>query len=103
MKRILHGASEKAPYNELILVIYAKKGYEHNHASTYIVKGARGKKFTPANLKSEDKSILPIAWCLASDVYKLIGLDKEDKEALFERSKREAWSWYKEEESKIQD
>lgn len=73
-----------------MLVLYAKKGHVHNHASTYIAEGGRGKKFIPANIESEDKGIIPIAWCLASDVYKLIGLDKEDKDALFEMAKREA-------------
>lgn len=100
MKRIIHSASEEAPYNELLLIIYAKKGYIYNHASTCIVKGEIGWKFIPANVASKDRDILPVAWCLASDVYKLIGFDKEDKDTLFEMAKRQAWPWYNEEEIK---
>lgn len=97
MKRIIHSASEEAPYNELLLVIYAKKGRTYNHASTCIVEGEIGGKFIPANVVSKDRSILPVAWCLASDAYKLIGFDKEDKDTLFEIAKNKAWPWYNEE------
>lgn len=97
MKRIIYSASEEAPCNELLLVIYAKKGYAYNHASTCIVEGEIGERFIPANIVSKDKSVLPVAWCLASDAYKLIGFDKEDKEALFEMANKKAWTWYNEE------
>lgn len=103
MKRIIHSASEEAPCNELLLVIYAKKGRVYNHASTCIVEGEIGGKFIPANVASKDRSILPVAWCLASDVYKLIGFDKEDKDTLFEMAKRQAWPWYNEEGIKINE
>lgn len=98
MKKIIHSALEEAPCNELLFVIYAKKGYTYNHADTRIVKGEPGEKFILANISSKNRSVLPIAWCLASDVYTLICFDKEDKEALFEIAKKEAWPWYKESE-----
>lgn len=94
MKKIIHSAAEPAPYNEMLFIINAKEGRTDNHASTCIVEGEQGEKFIPANIVSKDRSVLPIAWCFASDVYTLIGFDKEDKEALFEIAKKEAWPWY---------
>lgn len=49
MKKIIHSALEEAPCNELLFVIYAKKGYTYNHADTRIVKGEPGEKFILAN------------------------------------------------------
>ena len=42
----------------------------------------------------EQGVILPVAWCLASDAYRLIGFDKEDKGTLFKMAQKEAWPWY---------
>ncbi|CAK7041395.1 MAG: hypothetical protein PEPC_01766 [Peptostreptococcus russellii] len=94
MKKIIHSAAEPAPYNEMLLIINAKEGRTNNHASTCIVEGEPGEKFIPANIASKDRSILPVAWCLASDAYRLIGFDKEDKGTLFKMAQKEAWPWY---------
>ena len=95
MKKIIHSAVEPAPCNEMLLVINAKEGRTDSHAHTIIISGEIGETRILANIVSKDRSILPIAWCLASDAYRLIGFDKEDKEALFEMAKKEAWPWYK--------
>lgn len=91
-KSIIHSVSEEVPDGINIYVFYKYEGHDILGISlTKIITKGKSNLATMHGMQGR----LPIAWCYAKDMMRIIGLTKLEVKRLFKIAKVDAWTWYR--------